>query len=43
VVETSCKDELAGVIIPPDVEECPETLTAQVEPSFKISDDEIKK
>jgi hypothetical protein len=42
VVETSCTDELAQVILPPDVEGRPVTLTAQVEPSYESSDDEMK-
>ena len=43
VVETSCTDELAGVFLPPpDVEESPETSTAQVEPSLRSSDEEMK-
>ena len=41
VVETSCTDELAEVILPRDVES-PETLTALVEPSYKSPDDEMK-
>jgi hypothetical protein len=40
VVETSSSDELAEVILPPNVEERPE-LTPLVEPSYKSSDDEI--
>jgi hypothetical protein len=40
-VETSCTNELAEVILPPDVEESPETLTPLVEPSYKVSDDEL--
>ena len=42
VVETSYSDELAEVILPPDVEKRPETMMAQVEPSYKSSDDEMK-
>jgi hypothetical protein len=42
VVENSCTDEPAEVILPPDAEARPETLTAQVEPSYKSSDDEMK-
>ena len=41
VIETSYTDEHAEVILPPNVEESPETLTPLVEPSFKSSDDEI--
>jgi hypothetical protein len=41
VVETST-DELAEVILPPNVEERPETLTPLVEPSYTVSDDEMK-
>jgi hypothetical protein len=42
VVETSCTDELAEAILPPDVDGRPETLTALVEPSYESSDDEMK-
>ena len=41
VVETSSIDELAGAILPPNVEESPETLTPQVEPSNKSSNNEM--
>ena len=41
VVETSCTDELAEVILPSNVEESPETLTPLVEPLYKSSDDEM--
>jgi hypothetical protein len=40
MVETSSTDELAEVILPPNVEERPEILTPLVEPSYKSSDDE---
>ena len=42
VVETSSTDGLAGVDLPPDVEESPETLTSLVEPSYTVSDDDVK-
>ena len=42
VVETSYTDGLAEVILPPDVEERPETLTALVGPSCESSNDEMK-
>ena len=41
VVKTSCTDELAEAILPPNVEESPETLKPLVEPSYKSSDDEM--
>jgi hypothetical protein len=43
VVEMSSTDEPAEVILPPNVEERPETLTPLVEPLYKSSDDEIVK
>jgi hypothetical protein len=41
VVETSSTDEPAEVILPPIIEERPETSTPLVEPSYKSPDDEI--
>ena len=41
VVETSSTDETAEVILPPNVEESPETSAPLVEPRYKNSDDEI--
>ena len=41
VVETSSTIEPAEVILPPNVEESPETLTSLVEPSYTNSDDKI--
>jgi hypothetical protein len=43
VIEPSSTDEPTEVILPPNVEESPETLTPLVEPSYKSSDDEIVK
>jgi hypothetical protein len=42
VVETSSTDELAEVVLPPNAEESPETLTPLVGPSYTVSDDEVK-
>ena len=40
VVETLSTDEPAEVILPPNLEESPETLKPPVEPSYKVSEDE---
>ena len=42
VVETSSTDKPADVIVPPNVEESPETLTQLIEPSYETSDEIVR-
>ena len=42
VVETSSTDKPADVIVPPNVEESPETLTQLIEPSLETSDEIVR-